>query len=523
MKRNLVFGFTALLCLSSALSLQSQTIETQACYGGTGGDQGWWGQILPDDARIFGGMTNSNNGQVSGNHGGGVDAWAVKTDAAGSILFQRCIGGTDFEFGAAGVPTPEGGIVVVGQSLSNDGDFAGQLKGSSDAFVAKIGPSGNLVWAKLLGGSQGDIFEDVWPVASGGYIAAGETASNDGDITDYHGGQGDMWVVRFDENGNVLWKKTFGGTGLDGCRGIWKTNDGNFIVVGFTNSTDGPIPAAFGSRDVVLMKINPNGNVIWSNSYGGPNLEMGFSVRQKPNGEFVALASTSGNGGQVSGFHGVNDFWAFRTDANGNFLGQRALGGSQGDTPRRLEILPDGGLLVTGGTSSTDGDVANPSAAKDGWVARLSPTLDLLWSKVTVTGIESPISYATLLPSGNVFAVSSSGAVTGDVICAKGGGDVWLLEIAPPAVRTTEAEGARAFSLASNPSPDAFRVLAEGPSFESLELLVFNTLGRQMLATSGSLAELNTTLARTAHWQAGCYFLQIRQGQSAQTLKAVKQ
>ncbi len=272
--------FLFLLPLFTALQISAQpNISSQFCYGGSQIEFGSWAEFLPNGSRIFGGVTSSNNGDVNGLHNNSADAWVVKTNASGTLEFQRCIGGSDFDFAIAGAASPEGGIVAAGQANSNDGDFAGQNKGACDAFVAKVAPNGNLVWAKLLGGTQCDLFEAIWPLSTGGYLAGGETASNDGDITTFLGGQSDMFLARLDENGNVVWKKTFGGTGVDRCLDLWKTIDGNFIVVGETESTDGHFPATHGSRDVVLMKIDLNGNILWAKTFGGNSIDRGITVR----------------------------------------------------------------------------------------------------------------------------------------------------------------------------------------------------------------------------------------------------
>ncbi len=353
-----------------------------------------------------------------------------------------------FDFAIAGAASPEGGIVAAGQANSNDGDFAGQNKGACDAFVAKVAPNGNLVWAKLLGGTQCDLFEAIWPLSTGGYLAGGETASNDGDITTFLGGQSDMFLARLDENGNVVWKKTFGGTGVDRCLDLWKTIDGNFIVVGETESTDGHFPATHGSRDVVLMKIDLNGNILWAKTFGGNSIDRGITVRQKPNGEYVVLASTQSTTDQVSGFQGFRDIWVFRTDVNGNFLGQRCLGGTSAEEPGGLELAANGDLLVAGSTNSTDGDVAaDPgSAAGNGWLVLLEANLNIRWAATFGTANGTQLFYAAPMPSGGVYAIGSSEGIAGDVTCSKGSQDIWAFEVAP-SVGTEDIEEQAVFKL----------------------------------------------------------------------------
>jgi hypothetical protein len=523
--KSIPFFLLFFLCFFQKNTIAQSLISSQQCYGGGQIDVGFWGGVAADGSRFFGGMTSSSGGDVSGLHNNSTDGWLVKTNASGAIQYQRCIGGSDFELANAGTATASGGIVAGGQAYSNDGDFAGQNKGACDAFVTKVNSDGSLAWAKLWGGTQCDLFEAVWPIASGGYLAGGETASNDGDVVGYKGGSADFWLVRTDENGNALWKKTFGGSDLDRCYDLWKTNDGNFIVTGETASNDGDFPATNGSRDVVLMKINPNGGIIWAKTFGGNGLDRGVAVRQRPSGEYVVLASTGSTNGQVSGFHGFRDFWVFTTDANGNFQSQRCLGGTGAEDPFSMELLSDGSILVGGSTSSTDGDVVNPSNLS-GWLVKLDVSLEIQWARVfgnnSGGAFSNSINAVAPLPDGGVFAMSSPESAGGDVTCNKGGSDIWAFTLSP-AVDIGEVFNDFDFRLAPNPTDNFLQILGENLDSESINVLIFNALGQKQLETNGTLDDVNTTLRQhMGHWPGGFYALQIRLRNTASTQFFVK-
>lgn len=517
--------FLFLLPLYLAFQALSQpNLSNQFCYGGSQIETGSWAELLPNGSRIFGGVTSSNNGDVNGLHNNSADAWVVKTNANGTLDFQRCIGGSDFDLAIAGAASPEGGIVAVGQANSNDGDFAGLNKGACDAFVAKVAPNGNLVWAKLLGGTQCDLFEAVWPIASGGYLAGGETASNDGDIVNYLGGPTDMLLARFDENGNLVWKKTFGGTGLDRCLDLWKTIDGQFIVLGETNSTDGHFPATHGSNDVVLMKIDLNGNIVWAKTFGGNSIDRGITVRQKTNGEYVVLASTQSTNGQVSGFKGFRDIWVFRADANGNLLSQRCLGGTQADDPGGLELGPNGDVLVAGSSRSTDGDLATDpsSAAGNGWLVLLKANLDIRWAATFGTGNGTQFFYAAPTFAGGAFAIGSSEGIAGDVTCSKGSQDLWAIELTP-SVGTEDVETQPTFKLSPNPASAQLSISAGYETVEPFNILIVNVLGQSVFEANGMLEQINATLSqKVEQFPKGQYVLQLRMEGRAAVLPFVK-
>ncbi|MDX1911593.1 MAG: T9SS type A sorting domain-containing protein [Saprospiraceae bacterium] len=505
-------------------TLAQPNLSNQFCYGGSQIETGSWAELLPNGSRIFGGITNSNNGDVNGLHNNSADAWVVKTNADGVLEFQRCIGGSDFDLAIAGSISPEGGIVAAGQTYSNDGDFIGQNKGACDAFIAKVAPNGNLVWAKLLGGAQCDLFEAVWPIASGGYLTGGETASNDGDISNFLGGVSDMFLARFDENGNQVWKKTYGGTGMDRCLDLWKTIDGQFIVLGETNSTDGHFPATHGQNDVVLMKIDLNGDILWTKTFGGNSFDRGVTVRQKTNGEYVVLAGTQSTSGQVSGFQGFRDIWVFRTDANGNLLSQRCLGGTQADDPGGLEIAPNGDILVAGSSRSTDGDLASDpgSAAGNGWLVLLNANLDIRWAATFGTANGTQLFYAAPTITGGAFAIGVSEGIAGDVTCSKGSQDIWAFDLAP-SVGAVEIEAQPAFKLSPNPASTQLSILAGKETIEAFNVLIINVLGQIALETNGTLEQINSTLSqKVGHFPKGQYVLQLRTEERTEVLPFLK-
>jgi hypothetical protein len=507
-----IYIIFSILFFSQYTNGQSPFINFQQCYGGTNIDNGYWASVQPDGSRYFGGLSSSNNADVSGNHGG-ADGWVLKTNDSGTILYQRSVGGSDFDFAIDGVSLSNGGLVCAGQTNSNDGDFANQNHGACDAFITELTPNGTIAWAKLWGGTQCDLFNAVWPVAAGGYVAAGETASSDGDVTNYHGGDADFWIVRTDANGNALWKKTYGGSGLDRAYDIWKTNDGNFIVTGETASSNGDFPVTQGTRDVVLMKISPDGNVLWAKTFGGNALDRGLVVRQKPNGDYIVLATTGSTSGQVSGFRGFRDFWLFRTDANGNLLQQRCLGGTGADDPACMELLPDGDILLGGVTNSNNGDVSDPNNQAQGWLLKLGSDFNIKWERLfgSVTGGANTrsINAISQTPDGDVLAMSSPESASGDVTCSKGGADFWVFTLSP-SVGTVESAINPDWRIAPNPASEYIQIQGKDLEEKNVNVLIYNMLGYAVFEFNGSLSDVNTSLNQSvSQWPAGYYALQI--------------
>ncbi len=187
-----------------------------------------------DGGYVFAGYTESNDGDVSGNHGG-FDAWVVKIDSVGHILWQKCFGGTKNEKAFSIINTYDGGFIFAGSCSSIDGDVLGlhaNLRDSTDAWIVKLNASGSLEWQKCLGGTGNDETSCIIQTQDSGYAIIGNTTSLDGDVSG-NLGQQDIWIVKLSSIGNIQWQKCFGGDGNDFGESIIQTTDGGLVATGY--------------------------------------------------------------------------------------------------------------------------------------------------------------------------------------------------------------------------------------------------------------------------------------------------
>jgi TolB-like protein len=163
----------------------------------------------------------------------------------------------------------------------------------------KTDANGNIQWAKTYGGTGWDEAYSVQQTSDGGYIVAGETYS-------FGAGYRDIFLIKTDANGNIQWAKTYGGTDDDWAYSVQQTSDGGYIVAGWTES--------FGadSTDVFLIKTDANGNIIWAKTYGGTLRDVASSVQQTSDGGYIVAGYTRSFGAVF------NDLFLIKTDANGN-------------------------------------------------------------------------------------------------------------------------------------------------------------------------------------------------------------
>jgi hypothetical protein len=192
-------------------------------------------------------------------------------------------------------------------------------------------PDGNKLWEKTFGGSGLDWGSSVQQTRDGGFILVGTTTSF---------GAGDVWLIKTDANGNKQWEKTFGGSNVDSGWSVQQTSDGGFIIVGNT--------ASFGARwgDVWLIKTDADGNKLWDRTFGGSDWDWGFSVQQTSDGGFILVGETTSFGA------GEADVWLIKTDADGNKLWDRTFGGSDWDWGFSVQQTSDGGFIIVGATRS---------------------------------------------------------------------------------------------------------------------------------------------------------------------------
>lgn len=184
------------------------------------------------------------------------------------ILWQKCLGGSGSDSAKDILMNPDGSIVVVGSTTSNDGNVSGN-HGSSDAWIVKLDASGNVVWQKCMGGSGADAFNTVIRTNDNAYLCVGYTNSADGDII-YNNGSTDCFVVKIDQDGNIIWSKTYGGLFADYALDAVATTDTGYAILAGSYSFDGDVNSGrYGRKDLDtwVIKLNSGGKILWEHCF----------------------------------------------------------------------------------------------------------------------------------------------------------------------------------------------------------------------------------------------------------------
>lgn len=410
----------------------SSIVQWQRPFGSSANEYPLGNVIVaaPGGGYVIAGNTLGNDGDVLGNHGA-VDAWIVKLNVLNGVDWKYTYGGSASDYVYAIAATSDGGYIFAGQSKSTNGDVTIN-KGGYDVWVVKLDATGNKLWQKTYGGTADEQANAIIQTSDGGYLIAANTQSNDGDVSGNHGGS-DVWILKLDALGTLLWQKTYGGSLSENASFILPTPDGNYMISAQSNSTNGDLLALVhhGGNDAWLFKIDGAGNLLlWQKTYGGSGSEGGGTVFNTSDGGYILSTATSSNNGDVSGNHGYYDTWVVKISPDGNIDWQKCYGGTDMDNARVRNINAAGQILVVGYTFSKNGDITGTKGGEDFWTLLLDGNNlgKILFSK-NLGGRNSDTGEdAVANADGTYMAVGRTDSNDGDVSGNHGLNDIWIVK-----------------------------------------------------------------------------------------------
>ena len=463
------------LCLTQVFA-QAPALQWQSALGGSDLDRAYAVQQTTDGGYIIAGDTRSNDGDVTGNHGGW-DFWVVKLDASGEMEWQKALGGSLEDVANCIQQTTDGGYIVAGKTASNDGDVTGN-NGTWDFWVVKLDAVGAIVWQKTLGGSALDSASSTQKTDDCGYIVARWPGSTDGDVTGNHG-QNDFWVVKLDAAGSIVWQKALGGSDIDIAYSVHQLASGAYVVAGQTYSSDGDVMGFHGLHDIWIVKLTSSGSLLWQRVYGGTWGELTYSIQETSDGGFIVAGNTNSNDGDIVCSPIVGGFWVLKLDAVGNMVWQKCAGGSNGADARSVQQTIDGGYIVAGKTASNDGDVSGNHGGGDAWVVKLDASGNLAWQKC-LGGSSSEVANSIQQTSdGGYIVAGQTSSNDGDVSGHHGNGDFWVVKLDSTNTGVGEIR-APAFTISPNPS-DGLVLVNTGRNLSNASITLTDAMGRELL------------------------------------------
>ena len=308
------------------------------------------------------------------------------------VSFERTYGGANGDVGYSIMPATDGGYVVAGYT----GSYGA---GSNDVYVIRTDASGDTLWTRTYGGSDSDEGNDVIAAHDAGYMVLGWTRS-------FGAGDQDIYLIKIDASGDTLWTRTYGGPNQDGGESIARTPDGGYIIVGSTYSFN-----ANGGRDAYLIKIDANGDTLWTKMYGRGGWDRAFSV-----------AVTSDDGLIITGYsetsrlESARDVYLLRTDSNGDTLWTRTYGGGNRDLGGKVLTTGDGGYFISGYTQSFG------AGGVDFYAIKTDASGDTTWTR-TYGGPADDFGWTSVVGNNGYFLVGRTESF------GAGDFDVYLISI----------------------------------------------------------------------------------------------
>lgn len=349
----------------------SGVLQWQQCYGGAHIDFPFRVVQMPDSGFLVVGATVSNSGDVSGWHGD-VDGWVFRTDAAGVVVWQRCLGGSAEDELWDVVVMPDGGAVLLGSTKSNDGDVSGLHGTVDDAWLVRLDANGTLLWQRCLGNTDNDYGRAMVAGPNGTFTILADRYSS----PNCPWGSYELWLFNVDSLGTSAWSTCLGGSGFDYGRALANTMDGGYLVGGATGSIDhdavGNHDTTGNFNDAFLARVDSNGDPLWTGVFGGSQHDAFEHVLELPDGSVRALGWTNSADGNVTGPLGSRDLWLAELTAGGTLSAAWCYGGSGTDEGFDAELLADGSLVIGADCGSQNGDVQGTSGWIDHWIFKIA-------------------------------------------------------------------------------------------------------------------------------------------------------
>jgi hypothetical protein len=274
----------------------------------------------------------------------------LKINPNGDTIWTKTYAGPNGNQSKTIIPTADGNYLILGSTTPAGAE-------GNILWFLKIKPDGDTIWTKTYGGDSWISDNTIIQTADGNYLILGTISAADTDFK--------LWLLNINSNGDMIWTKTYGSESGAFAETITPTADGNFLILGFTHT------------DILLLKIKPNGETIWTNTYGGEGyVDEAQTIIPAADGNYLILGHTYSFGA------GKTDIWLLNIKPNGDTLWTKTYGGAAYEYPRMIIPTENGGFLILGITSSFGVGSYNT------WLLKIKPNGDTVWTRTYGNGNE---------------------------------------------------------------------------------------------------------------------------------------
>ncbi|HPE41315.1 MAG TPA: T9SS type A sorting domain-containing protein [Bacteroidales bacterium] len=476
---------------------QNPSIEWQKCIGGSNNDDAYSIIQTADGGYITVGTATSNDFDVIENQGGST-LFVVKLSNGGAIEWKKCIDGTGDVLSPKIIQNNRGGYTVSALNVSSIIDF--------NAYVLELDSIGNIIWKKSYGGSDFDKLNSMIQTPDGGYLFVGNTSSNDGDLQNlnffpYNIG----WIVKIDSIGNIVWQKLIGGTGYDELFNVSLTSDNGYIIAGSSTSNDGDVQGNIWVDCAWIIKLNSFGIIQWHKCIGRDNFNIAKDVKQCSDGGYIVACD------KRPLYADDRDGFIVKLSSMGTIEWQKDIGGDRDDFFTSILETTDGGFIVGGTVRSYSGEIPLPYYGfEDCWIVKLSSSGNIEWQR-RFGGNDSDILYSLIQTNDNGYLFAgSTKSRSNDVIGLHTTGsypfytDMWIVKLSPT-VSTELFEKIESFQIYPNPTNSILNLNVSSELLNETYQVV-NVFGQ--IVVSEIIVSENTPL-NVSQLPKGIYLLQI--------------
>ena len=312
-----------------------------------------------------------------------------------------------------------GNYFISGTSGSNDLGPA-TTNGSGDFFFLQLNENQNIEELDFFGGSDSDNLYDMIESQEGGYLMIGSSQSIDGDVGQNFG-KADYWILKIDESRDIEWKITYGDSLWDEARSVVQSLDGDYYVLGRKYSEET-------QDDIVLLKINQTGEIIWEQQFGGELTDEPSKIIETMDGNLIILSTYSSSDINGDPTIGQSDYNVLKISKEGDLIWQKNYGGSSSDVANSIIENDLGELLLVGRTFSNDFDAGTINGISDFGVIKLTKDGDLVW-KETYGGADVDNPYDVIFTTNQTYVIAGVTRTPDIGIDNYGTHDGWLVEI----------------------------------------------------------------------------------------------
>lgn len=513
------FLYTFLVSMSGALTAQPP-IQWQRSYGGSDVDRGTKVIPLMDEGYLVVGTSTSTDGDATGCMSSISRVWVLRLDSQGVLLWQRCYGGSGNQTLPYMTATSDGGFAIACRTNSTDGDISNPL-GSTDIWVFKINLEGDLLWEQSVGGTMGEDCRGILEGNDGTLFVFGSTSSPE--LDGFHPqpfvNPGDLYLAKLSTGGELLEQRCFGSSEHEAPFAFSKSPNDQFLLVGSLGGVDGDVNITYPSSRW-LVEVNQQLGITWQRGIIDSD---GLSLTQaykNPMGELYITGSNFYSVGEVVNLWGEQDMFAIKLGSNSQLLRSTAFGGSNDESIWNLLPTPVGGLLAVGNTSSQDGQISAPRGMQDAWLVSLDDTLGLRWMKNYGGSADDGFFGGAFTSDGGMVLTGWSKSTDGDLTDNQGSWDLWVVKLGPEGVSVPEQPGSFTLTIAPNPANDQLRITWS--SATSASLTVHDALGQVVHSQNLSSAPGLLSLPVEA-WASGIYTISLQDATGRQSERFVKE